>query len=140
MSEKLAAEKVMNTLRTAGYEAYLVGGVVRDLILGLDPHDYDVATNATPGQMVPLFEKTIPVGAAFGVVVAVVDNFQIQVATYRADKDYTDGRRPDSVTYAQTAKEDVERRDFTMNGLLLESIGLQFLHDSVDAVVRDYVG
>jgi tRNA nucleotidyltransferase/poly(A) polymerase len=156
MSEKLAAEKVMDTLRTAGFEAYLVGGCVRDFMLtelskipmlkltAVEPHDFDVTTNATPEQMTALFEKTIPVGAAFGVVVAMVDGYQIQVATYRADGAYTDGRRPDEVQYSLSAKDDVTRRDFTMNGLLMtkdddvtETMGT---HIYGEDMVIDHVG
>jgi len=95
-----------------------VGGCVRDLVLGKTPKDFDVSTNARPEQVQPLFEKTTPVGAKFGVVVVIVDGHQIEVATYRADGEYTDGRRPDEVRYSESAEEDVLRRDFTMNGLM----------------------
>ncbi len=115
---KNAANTVMNTLRRAGFEANLVGGCVRDMVLGREPKDFDVSTNARPEQVQPLFEKTTPVGAAFGVVVVIVDGHQIEVATYRADGDYSDGRRPDTVRYSDSAEEDVLRRDFTMNGLM----------------------
>jgi poly(A) polymerase len=113
-----AANFVMNTLRRNGFDANLVGGCVRDMVLGRDPKDFDVSTNATPEQVRPLFEKSTPVGAKFGVVVVMVDGHQIEVATYRADGAYSDGRRPDEVRYSESAQEDVERRDFTMNGLM----------------------
>lgn len=135
-----AATSVMGTLRKAGFEAYLVGGCVRDLLLGREPKDYDVTTNALPETVQALFEKTIAVGAAFGVIVVMVEGEQIEVATYRADGQYSDGRRPDTVAYSQSAKDDVVRRDFTINGLLLHSIGLPYTHDTVDAAVVDYVG
>jgi len=113
-----AAEKVMETLRRAGYEAYLVGGCVRDILLQRQPKDFDVTTNALPEQVAKLFNRTIPVGAKFGVTVVMIGEEQIEVATYRADGNYSDGRRPDTVEYGKSAEEDVTRRDFTINGLL----------------------
>jgi tRNA nucleotidyltransferase/poly(A) polymerase len=113
-----SSEKVMETLRRAGYEAYLVGGCVRDILLQRQPKDFDVTTNALPEQVTAIFPKTIPVGAKFGVTVVMVGEEQIEVATFRADGNYSDGRRPDTVEYGKSAKEDVKRRDFTINGLL----------------------
>jgi tRNA nucleotidyltransferase/poly(A) polymerase len=113
-----AHETVMETLRRAGYEAYLVGGCVRDILLQRQPKDFDVTTNALPEQVAKLFPRTIPVGAKFGVTVVMVGEEQIEVATYRADGNYSDGRRPDSVEYGKSAEDDVTRRDFTINGLL----------------------
>jgi poly(A) polymerase len=115
--------KVMHTLEHKGFEAFLVGGCVRDRLLGRQSKDFDVTTDATPEQVRAIFTHTIPVGAKFGVVVVVMDGVQVEVATYRADGAYTDGRRPDEVTYSRLAKEDVTRRDFTMNGLLMNSRG-----------------
>jgi tRNA nucleotidyltransferase/poly(A) polymerase len=115
--------KVMHTLEHHGFEAFLVGGCVRDRLLQRQSKDFDVTTNATPDEVRAIFPKTIPVGAKFGVVVVVMDGVQIEVATYRADGAYTDGRRPDEVTYSKSAKDDVTRRDFTMNGLLMNSLG-----------------
>jgi tRNA nucleotidyltransferase/poly(A) polymerase len=121
---QLAAHvKVMHTLEHKGFEAFLVGGCVRDRLLQRQSKDFDVTTNATPDQVRSIFPKTVPVGAKFGVVVVVMDGVQIEVATYRADGAYTDGRRPDEVTYSNSAKDDVTRRDFTMNGLLMNSLG-----------------
>jgi len=114
-----AALTVIRRLQKCGYEAFLVGGCVRDMILGNEPKDFDVTTNALPHDVQSIFEKTLPVGASFGVVIVVLDGHQIEVATYRTDGNYSDGRRPDTVEFGKTAKEDVERRDFTMNGLLL---------------------
>jgi poly(A) polymerase len=122
--------KVMHTLEHKGFEAFLVGGCVRDRLLQRQSKDFDVTTDATPDQIRAIFPHTIPVGAKFGVVVVVMDGVQIEVATYRADGAYTDGRRPDEVTYSKTAKDDVVRRDFTMNGLLMNSLG----------EITDYVG
>lgn len=135
MTRQDAVAEVIRDLHTEGHEAYLVGGCVRDMILGREPKDYDVCTSATPEQVQMVFEKTIPVGAAFGVIVVALENHQIEVATFRADGKYTDGRRPDEVKYSQTADEDVRRRDFTINGLLLA----QHWGNWEDHVV-DYVG
>lgn len=123
MTFQLAAHlKVMHTLEHKGFEAFLVGGCVRDRLLRRDSKDFDVTTDATPDQVRAIFTQTIPVGAK-GVVVVVMDGVQVEVATYRADGAYSDGRRPDEVQYSRSAKEDVVRRDFTMNGLLMDSIG-----------------
>jgi len=115
--------KVMHRLEHKGFEAFLVGGCVRDRLLRRGSKDFDVTTDATPDQVRAIFTHTIPVGAKFGVVVVVMDGVQVEVATYRADGAYSDGRRPDEVQYSRSAKEDVVRRDFTMNGLLMNSNG-----------------
>jgi putative nucleotidyltransferase with HDIG domain len=131
-----AALNILKTLRGAGYEAYLAGGCVRDLLLGREPEDYDVATSATPDVVLEMFPRTFAVGAHFGVVLVAseiaVDCIEgskeercvIEVATFRSDGVYSDGRHPDEVRYTKTAEEDVQRRDFTINGLLLDPIGL----------------
>ena len=119
MPQREAARTVIRRLQECGYEAFLVGGCVRDLALGREPKDYDVCTNARPQDVGDIFFQTLDVGAAFGVVIVMLDGQQIEVATYRADGQYSDGRHPDTVTYSKTAKEDVQRRDFTINGLLL---------------------
>lgn len=128
--------RVMHRLEEKGFQAYLVGGSVRDRILGRASKDYDVTTDALPEQVRAIFAHTIPVGAKFGVTVVVEDDTQIEVATYRADGAYTDGRRPDEVKYSLSAKDDVMRRDFTMNGLLLKSDASVF----DDGGVVDHVG
>lgn len=122
-------------LRTAGFEALWAGGCVRDMVLGAAPKDYDVATNATPQQVIELFgqRRTVPVGVSFGVVMVLGprhDCGQIEVATFRADGEYRDGRRPTSVTFC-SAEEDAKRRDFTINGMF---------YDPVAEQVIDYVG
>lgn len=118
----IASTAVIKELQRNGFEAFLVGGCVRDIVLSRVPKDFDVTTNARPEQVQAIFEKTLPVGASFGVVIVVVDvdgkDEQIEVATYRSDGQYSDGRRPDSVEYGKTAMEDVLRRDFTINGML----------------------
>ncbi len=122
------ALRVVEVLRAAGYEAYLAGGCVRDLLLGREPKDYDVATSATPDVVLEMFARTFAVGAHFGVVlVAPADEdakFVTEVATFRSDGIYSDGRRPDAVRYTKSAEEDVQRRDFTINGLLLDPMKL----------------
>lgn len=115
------ADRVAHVLREAGYEAFFAGGCVRDALLGVAPKDFDITTNATPEQVAKLFRRTVMVGAAFGVVKVVLGKDKdYEVATYRSDGEYSDGRRPDGVVYAETAKEDVERRDFTINALLMD--------------------
>jgi putative nucleotidyltransferase with HDIG domain len=119
-----AALKIVETLRARGYEAYLAGGCVRDLLLGREPADYDVATSATPDVVLEMFPRTFAVGAHFGVVLVGPETedagFVTEVATFRSDLAYSDGRHPDGVKYTKTAEEDVQRRDFTINGLLLD--------------------
>ncbi|MCI0353811.1 MAG: CCA tRNA nucleotidyltransferase, partial [Acidobacteria bacterium] len=174
MSSRAAATSVVRTLREAGHQAYLVGGCVRDLLLGRACADFDVATDATPDEVMRLFSETYAVGAKFGVVLVPVEaasgakapsdmassarlkscpseecpseegsseegpagsgraTHVIEVATFRSDGLYTDGRHPDQVTYTHDPREDVQRRDFTINGLLLDPL-------SNDQVL-DYVG
>jgi poly(A) polymerase len=119
-----AALQVLGELRAAGHEAYLAGGCVRDLLLGREPKDYDVATSATPDVVLGLFKRTFAVGAHFGVVLVADGDEEgyvtTEVATFRSDGAYSDGRHPDAVRYTKSAEEDVRRRDFTINGLLLD--------------------
>ncbi len=109
-------------LREQGYQAYFVGGCVRDLLLEREPADYDVATDATPEVVLGLFPRTLAVGAQFGVVLVVEDGQQIAVATFRNDGPYPDGRHPQQVSYTRDPREDVLRRDFTINGLLYDPL------------------
>ncbi len=129
-----SALRILATLREHGYEAFLAGGCVRDLLLGREPADYDVATSATPDVVLNMFPRTFAVGAHFGVVLVATcggadaadaaDDSPVdaitEVATFRSDGLYSDGRRPDEVRYTLSAAEDVQRRDFTINGLLLD--------------------
>src|SRR6266851_9154748 len=121
---------ICRRLREAGFVAYLNGGCVRDLLLGVEPKDYDIATNARPEVVQQLFEHTIPVGAKFGVIVVVIDGDTFEVATFRADAPYVDGRRPSAVHFG-TIEEDARRRDFTIGGMYL---------DPVDGRIIDLVG
>jgi len=135
---------IVQILRQRGFQAYLVGGCVRDLLLGREPKDYDVATNATPRQVMEIFPETYAVGAQFGVVLvpapdeAVTGDSKVsskahavEVATFRSDIGYSDGRHPDEVRFSGDPREDVARRDFTINGMLL---------DPVSGEVLDFVG
>lgn len=115
--EKAAA--VARRLGRAGHEAYFAGGCVRDMLMGVTPKDYDIATSASPDDVRALFKKTIPIGAAFGVVQVHYGGETFEVASFRTEHGYSDGRRPDRVELA-TAREDVLRRDFTINGLLYD--------------------
>ncbi len=117
------ADEVSRVLRAGGFVAFLAGGCVRDLALGVAPKDYDIATDATPEQVQRLFKRTVLVGAAFGVVRVVLrDLGEFEVATFRTDGSYADGRRPVDVVYTKSHAEDVARRDFTINALLLDPV------------------
>ncbi|PYT47484.1 MAG: phosphohydrolase [Acidobacteria bacterium] len=131
MTPRELANSICETLRRNGYQAFLVGGCVRDLLLGREPADYDVTTDATPDQVIGLFPENVAVGAQFGVVLIPQEELKVEVATFRSDIGYSDGRHPDRVSFSKTAEEDVQRRDFTINGLLMR-------HDTGE--VLDYVG
>jgi poly(A) polymerase len=148
-----AACRIVVALRDAGYEAYLAGGCVRDLLLEREPEDYDVATSATPDAVLQMFPRTFAVGAHFGVVLvadaarAAGDQIEApaqvvtEVATFRSDGVYSDGRHPDEVKYTLSAAEDVQRRDFTINGLLLDPLREHAGElNSLRAAVIDHVG
>lgn len=116
---KDTAIAIVRKLQKSGYEALFAGGCVRDQLLDQIPGDYDIATNATPEQVIELFPSANTVGAHFGVVLVKKGGFHFEIATFRTDGDYSDGRRPDSVSFS-TAKEDASRRDFTVNGLFFD--------------------
>ena len=131
MTEREFAIDVVRRLREAGFTAYWAGGCVRDELLGLQPADYDVATDARPEQVRDIFRRTVEVGLSFGVVEVLGPRpLKIQIATFRADGEYSDGRRPDSVAFC-SAEEDAKRRDFTINGMFF---------DPLDNQLIDYVG
>src|SRR3984885_3684764 len=139
------AISIIKELRQHGFQAYLAGGCVRDLLLKREPADYDIATSATPAQVMEMFPDTYAVGAQFGVVLVPLPEDQrtpadenvisktraVEVATFRSDLGYSDGRRPDEVRFSQDPREDVARRDFTINGMML---------DPVSSEVLDFVG
>jgi len=118
------ATNLVRQLREAGHTAYFAGGCVRDMVRGVEPHDFDIATTATPEQVRQLFTRTIPVGAAFGVVLVLEGDHQFEVATFRNDEAYLDGRRPSAVRYG-TPEEDARRRDFTVNGLFFDPLATE---------------
>jgi len=128
--KEAAARGIAQRLREAGYVAYFAGGCVRDRLLGREPQDFDVTTSAPAAVVQQLFAKTIPVGVQFGVIVVVIDGEPVEVATFRSDAAYLDGRHPSSVHFG-SAEEDARRRDFTINGI--------FLDPATDTVI-DYVG
>ena len=142
-SQYKTALAIAKTLRDAGHQAFFAGGCVRDLLLGIEPKDYDVATSATPEQITALFPKTFAVGAHFGVILVCSaqpdgpDN-ATEVATFRHDGAYSDGRRPDAVRFSSDPREDVLRRDFTINGLLLDPIAYDATGD-LNTAVLDFV-
>lgn len=119
---------VVETLRRHGYAAYFAGGCVRDRLLGVAAKDFDVATDARPDTVQTLFSRTIPVGLQFGVCLVVVDGQAVEVATFRADGRYLDGRRPTTVRFT-TAQEDARRRDFTINGMFYDPIADRVIDD-----------
>src|SRR3984957_17966242 len=120
MTPRELAERICATLRHHRHQAYFVGGCVRDLELGRQPADYDVCTDARPERVQELFPHSLAVGAKFGVILVLEDGAQGEVASFRSDVGYSDGPHPDHVVYADSAKEDVRRRDFTINGLLMD--------------------
>jgi poly(A) polymerase len=130
MTNRQAAIQIIHKLRKAGFEALLAGGCVRDMLLGKAPKDYDVVTNGRPDEICKIFRRTIKVGAKFGVIIVLIDSQQVEVATFRAEAGYSDGRRPDKVSFT-SAKEDALRRDFTINGMF---------YDPLKKEVIDYVG
>jgi poly(A) polymerase len=131
-SAKQHATEIVRTLRDRGHQAYFAGGCVRDLLLGRKPADYDVSTDATPQQVIDIFPQTFAVGEQFGVVLVPVrfpdpvvtgeeaSRSTVEVATFRSDGAYSDGRHPDEVRFTKDPREDAERRDFTINGMLLD--------------------
>jgi len=128
---KETAISIVKKLRQEGHSAYFAGGCVRDQLMGNAPKDYDIATSARPEQVISLFSHTVTVGAQFGVVLVLIDGQEVEVATFRSDGNYADGRHPDEVTYTDDARLDVMRRDFTINGLLW---------DPITETLLDYVG
>jgi poly(A) polymerase len=124
------AKEVVTQLRNAGHKAYCVGGGTRDTLLKIPPDEYDITTSATPQEVSRIFPHTVPIGVSFGVILVIIGQYQFEVATFRKDQSYSDGRHPDSVTYSTEEKEDVLRRDFTINGML---------YDPIKEEVIDYV-
>jgi poly(A) polymerase len=130
MSRELA-NSICNTLIREGHQAFLVGGCARDLLLGREPADFDVSTDATPERVISLFPDSVGVGAQFGVIIVPRNGHQVEVATFRSDIGSADGRHPERVVFTSSPEQDVQRRDFTINGLLMR-------HDSGE--ILDFVG
>ncbi len=129
MTNRQAAIKIVRRLRRNGFEVLLAGGCVRDMLLGRAAKDFDVATNAQPKDVIKLFKRTLKVGAKFGVVIVLLEDRQVEVATFRTETGYVDGRHPGRVKFASAA-EDAARRDFTINGMF---------YDPLEREVIDYV-
>ena len=129
-SLEIAARGIVQRLHDAGHVALYAGGCVRDRLMGVEPHDYDIATDARPEQVQALFRRTVAVGAHFGVIVVLDGSYEFQVATFRNDGQYLDGRHPTTVSFS-TPEQDAERRDFTINGLFFDPL--------TDRLI-DYVG
>lgn len=129
MTNKQATTRVIRRLRRDGFQALLAGGCVRDMLLGRRAKDYDVATDARPKDVIKMFKHTLKVGAKFGVVIVLIEGKQVEVATFRTETGYIDGRHPSTVEFA-TAAEDADRRDFTINGMF---------YDPLERKVIDYV-
>lgn len=139
---------IIQKCRDRGYECYLVGGSVRDLLLGLDVYDYDFATDAHPDAIMGIFRKSIPTGIKHGTVSIIIDQRQFEITTYRSDGTYNDGRHPDSVAFSNDLKTDIERRDFTINGLAYDPTtgeiidhvnGIRDLNDRIIRTIGDPV-
>ena len=126
---RATATEIVRHLQTAGFAAFWVGGCVRDFLLGREPQDYDIATDARPEQIEKLFKRTLAVGRKFGVMIVVEGGHHFQVATFRAEAEYRDGRRPEKVVFS-SAEADAQRRDFTVNGLFFDPVA-EKLHDLV---------
>ncbi len=127
------AKKCLNILNSHGYEAFLVGGCVRDALLGRVCEDIDITTNASPEQVINIFEHTIPTGIKHGTITVIIDKKPIEVTTYRIEGSYTDSRHPDSVTFVSDLSQDLSRRDFTINALAYNQIvGLVDYHRGIE--------
>ncbi len=127
---RVTAVEIVKTLQKAGFEGYFAGGCVRDILLNIQPKDFDIVTSAKPEQIEKMFEHTVPIGKKFGIILVVQHGHHYEVATFRSDSGYSDGRRPDYVIFSDAGK-DALRRDFTINGMF---------YDPIKDKVFDYVG
>lgn len=127
---KATSIQIIEILKNAGHEAYWAGGCVRDMLFGIEPKDFDIVTSAKPDEIENLLEHTIPIGKKFGVILAIKNNHHFEIATFRSDSGYSDGRRPDAVQFTN-AKEDALRRDFTINAMF---------YDPTEDRILDYAG
>ena len=116
---------VINNLQNNGFEAYIVGGCVRDMLLGNLPHDFDITTSATPEEIIAIFEKTVPTGIKHGTVTVIVEKMPVEVTTFRTESSYSNHRSPDKVEFVRNLKDDLSRRDFTVNAMAYNKDGLK---------------
>lgn len=134
------AETILHILEKAGYEAYVVGGCVRDSILGRSPDDWDITTSAKPEQVKALFHRTVDTGLQHGTVTVLMEKEGYEVTTYRVDGEYEDGRHPKEVTFTASLKEDLKRRDFTINAMAYNpSSGLVDLFGGLEDIERKII-
>ena len=119
----------LKKLQDNGYIAYFAGGCVRDMLMGKEPHDFDIVTSAKPDEVEKLFKKTVAIGKEFGVIIAHVGLFDFEIATFRSEGKYSDARRPDQVFWTD-AEADAKRRDFTINGIF---------YDPINNTINDYI-
>jgi len=127
---KATSIEIIEILKKAGHEAYWAGGCVRDMLLGVEPKDFDIVTSAKPDEIEDLLEHTIPIGKKFGVILAIQNGHHFEIATFRSDSGYSDGRRPDAIEFTN-AEEDAKRRDFTINAMF---------YDPTEDKIYDFVG
>lgn len=125
-------EYVLNCLNDNNYEAYIVGGCVRDMLMGITPHDFDITTSATPEEIISLFDKTIPTGIKHGTVTVLIEKTPIEVTTFRYEEGYTNHRSPDSVRFVKNLKEDLSRRDFTVNAMAYNKKMVDYFDGTTD--------
>lgn len=137
-------QKVSRMLSKEGFECYLVGGAVRDIVMGEDPHDYDLATNALPDEMLNIFPKSVSVGAKFGTVMALIqddkgETHEIEVTTFRSESDYIDGRWPTNVKFVDEIDKDLGRRDFTFNAMAIDLgiLDLEGSNEEIEVAIHD---
>jgi len=123
---KISSIEIIKTLQSQGHQALWAGGCVRDMLLGKHPKDYDIVTSATPDQVENIFDKTVPIGKQFGIIMVHQDDHEFEIATFRTEGEYTDGRRPSTVEFAD-AYQDAHRRDFTINGMFYDPINDQVI-------------
>jgi len=139
------ALSILNILEVNGYESFLVGGCVRDMLLSKKPLDYDITTNALPEVIEALFDKTVPTGKNFGTITVIIDHVGYETTTYRLETEYTDGRRPKSISYATQLVDDLSRRDFTINAIAMDLngktydyfVGTQDLNNKIIRTIGD---
>lgn len=133
-------DEILNTLHAAGYEAYYVGGCVRDRLLGRPIHDWDITTSALPEETMACFSHCVPTGIRHGTITVLLENTQAEVTTYRTDGTYADGRHPDQVTFVRSLEEDLTRRDFTINAMAMAVDGTVIdLHGGLDDLKRGVI-